>query len=87
MADPEDTPVKRGTIVVLTAGSYSDYQILLVARVRRQYFESREREIYLAANPSQRERYSFKEHQYAAWLTSKEGPLNEIGYDEENVDP
>ena len=72
---------KRGSLMAITAGEYSDHYTLGFFVVLRDFDPMAESAEYLAANPKQAGDYGFKEGAFLASLIAK-GLLLEIEYGE-----
>lgn len=72
---------KRGSLMAITAGQYSDHYTLGFFVVLRDFDPIAESDEYLAQNPKQAEDYTFSESAFLRSLIAK-GLLLEIEYGE-----
>jgi hypothetical protein len=75
----QQTTAKAGKLLCMDRGEYSEYQVTGFFVVLRDFNPRAELDEYLAANPEQRESYSFEQDGYLAALMAK-GLLLEVEY-------
>jgi len=68
---------KKGDLVLLTDGDYSDYHILAIARAKTDFDMDNLFEEYLGKKPKQKDPYKFNNDAFVKWLMTDKNVLEE----------
>jgi hypothetical protein len=72
--------IPAGTLITLSTGEYSDYEVLALGRTVTELDDEALREEYLTLYPEQRTKYDFRVFQFVKWLMVDKRVLQEVDY-------
>ena len=78
--------IERGKIIVVTSGSYSDYNIIFVGKANMEIDTEKIEEEYRLTLPEEKRSGDIKSSEFAKWITIDKGYVEEIDYSEWDID-
>jgi hypothetical protein len=69
--------IKKGTLVLLTSGEYSDYDLKAIGRATQDIDPEGLRQEWFSMHPEQADQYSAEFYAFVAWL-AKSGLIEEM---------
>ena len=74
--------IKRGEILALTTGEYSDYQLFTLVEAIQDFDINELKEKYLEENPNQCDPHWFTDAQFVKWIIINAKVVKELDYRE-----
>ncbi len=74
--------IKKETMLVLSAGKYSDYMVIAIGKAIQDIDVEQLRSEYFKLYPEQKKSYGLKPSQFLSWLITDKKVIEEMNYEE-----
>jgi hypothetical protein len=71
-------PIKKGALVVVSQGAYSEYAVAFIGNATQDFNPDEIVATWIKKYPEQGRRYQFDEDAFLKWLTVESGLLEEV---------